>query len=135
MIEPQLPGIKYCMLIASSLSLSPRRQMAAPENSIAATNDHPTPTHASIQLQSQLTLVLSRRTCTAIKYYKPGIMYWTLLVCSRFFSLRRHPDAQKNSMDASKVGTTLNQARKKLQSYDTVVLSRNTYSWIVFKRG
>lgn len=67
--EEKLPGIRYCMLIASSLSLSPRRQIAAPENNMAATKDHPTPTHASMQLQSQLILVLSRSTYGTQLYY------------------------------------------------------------------
>lgn len=46
--QEKLPGIRYCMLIASSRSRSPRRQMAAPENKMAATKDHPTPTQASM---------------------------------------------------------------------------------------
>jgi len=47
-----LPGIKYCMFIASSFSRSPLRQMAAAENSMAETSAHPTPIQATMYDQS-----------------------------------------------------------------------------------
>lgn len=47
-----LPGIRYCMLIVSSCSFSPRRQMAAPENKMADTSDKPTPVQARKKDQS-----------------------------------------------------------------------------------
>lgn len=47
-----LPGMRYCMLIVSSCSFSPRRQMAAPENKMADTSDKPTPVQARKKDQS-----------------------------------------------------------------------------------
>lgn len=47
-----LPGMRYCMFIASSFSLSPRKQMAAAENRMADTREEPTPTHARMYDQS-----------------------------------------------------------------------------------
>ena len=41
-----LPGMRYCMLTASSFSRSRRRQMAAHENKIDAINEKPTPIQA-----------------------------------------------------------------------------------------
>lgn len=48
------------MLSASSLSRSPRKQMAADENKMADTNDRPTPHHATMYDQSYQTRELSR---------------------------------------------------------------------------
>lgn len=52
--------MRYCMLRASSLSLSPRRQMAAEENKMADSRDRPTPHHATMYDQSYHTRTLSR---------------------------------------------------------------------------
>lgn len=52
--------MRYCMLSASSLSRSPRKQMAADENKMADTNDRPTPHHATMYDQSYQTRELSR---------------------------------------------------------------------------
>lgn len=47
------------MFRASSLSRSPRRQMAAPENNMADTKEKPTPVHAIKNDQSYDIRVLS----------------------------------------------------------------------------
>jgi hypothetical protein len=48
------------MLSASSLSRSPRKQMAADENKMADNSDSPTPHHATMYDQSYQTRALSR---------------------------------------------------------------------------
>jgi hypothetical protein len=51
-VKPFLPGIRYCMFIASSFSRSPLRQIAAAENKMAETSVHPTPIQATMYDQS-----------------------------------------------------------------------------------
>lgn len=60
MIGKLIPGIRYCMLSASSRSLSPRKQMAADENKMADSSDRPTPHQATMYDQSYHTRVFSR---------------------------------------------------------------------------
>lgn len=43
-----LPGMRYCMLSASSRSRSPLKQMADEENKMADTRERPTPHHATM---------------------------------------------------------------------------------------
>lgn len=57
-----VPGMRYCMFIASSRILSPRKQIAAALNKIALTNDQPTPTQATTYDQSYEISELSFRT-------------------------------------------------------------------------
>jgi len=57
-----LPGMRYCMFIASSRILSPLKQIAAALNKIALTNDQPTPTQATTYDQSYEISELSLRT-------------------------------------------------------------------------
>lgn len=51
----RLPGMRYCMLSASSRSRSPRKQMAADENKMADSSASPTPHHATMYDQSYHT--------------------------------------------------------------------------------
>lgn len=57
-----VPGMRYCMFIASSRILSPLKQIAAALNKIALTNDQPTPTQATTYDQSYEISELSFRT-------------------------------------------------------------------------
>lgn len=50
--EVHSPGIKYCILTASSFSRSRRKQMAAHENKMEEIKANPTPIHAIMYDQS-----------------------------------------------------------------------------------
>ncbi|KAJ8969786.1 hypothetical protein NQ317_018782, partial [Molorchus minor] len=63
LIPKKLPGIKYCMLIASSRSLSPFEAHGSSENNTAATKDHPTPTQANVQDITVSNLALCTGRC------------------------------------------------------------------------